>query len=86
MEFGEKRGPASTPDGYRAWFSHENRASAGVTVVCGHWSTLELMLAPNVAMLDSGCVWGGPLSALRLEDRWLAQVPSRGYKKAGDKG
>ena len=76
MEFDEKRGPAFTPPGYRAWFAHEQRTSSGVTVVCGHWSTLELMLAPNVAMLDSGCVWGGTLTALRLPDRRVYQVPS----------
>jgi bis(5'-nucleosyl)-tetraphosphatase (symmetrical) len=45
--------------------------------VCGHWSTLELMLAPNVMMLDSGCIWGGPLTGIRLPDRRVYQVPSR---------
>jgi bis(5'-nucleosyl)-tetraphosphatase (symmetrical) len=77
MEFREKRGIANTPDGFRAWFAHDNRSSAGVGVICGHWSTLDLMLAPNVAMLDSGCVWGGPLTAIRLPDRRVYQVPSR---------
>jgi bis(5'-nucleosyl)-tetraphosphatase (symmetrical) len=77
MEFREKRGPAHTPDGFRAWFAHDTRKSASVSVVCGHWSTLDLMLAPNVAMLDSGCVWGGPLTAIRLPDRRVYQVPSR---------
>jgi len=46
-------------------------------VVCGHWSTLELELAPNVLMLDSGCLWGGTLTAVRLPDRRVVQVPSR---------
>ena len=77
MEFREKRGPAHTPDGFRAWFAQPARKSAGATVICGHWSTLDLMLAPNVAMLDSGCVWGGPLTAIRLPDRRVYQVPSR---------
>ena len=44
-------------------------------IVCGHWSTLELMLAPNVLMLDSGCLWGGALTAVRLPDRRVYQVP-----------
>src|SRR5262245_40158269 len=66
MELREKRGPGATPDGYRPWFEHEARASAGVTVICGHWSTLELRLLPNMLMLDSGCIWGGPLTAVRL--------------------
>jgi len=77
MEFKEKRGPARAPDGYRPWFEHEHRASAGRTIVCGHWSTLELKLAPNLLMLDSGCLWGGTLTAVRLDDRRVYQVPSR---------
>ena len=38
-----------------------------MTIVCGHWSTLELKLAPNLLMLDSGCLWGGALTAIRLD-------------------
>ncbi len=77
MEFREKRGPGHVPDGYLPWYAHAHRRSAGATVVCGHWSTLELMLAPNVLMLDSGCLWGGTLTAVRLPDRRVFQVPSR---------
>jgi bis(5'-nucleosyl)-tetraphosphatase (symmetrical) len=77
MEFREKRGAAFAPDGMRAWFLHPNRASADHTVLCGHWSTQELTLLPNVMMLDSGCLWGGALTAVRLEDRRVFQVPSR---------
>jgi bis(5'-nucleosyl)-tetraphosphatase (symmetrical) len=77
MEFREKRGPSHAPAGFLPWFAHPGRRSAHVLVVCGHWSTLDLMLAPNVAMLDSGCVWGGPLTALTLPDRRVFQVPSR---------
>ncbi len=77
MEFDEKRGPEAAPEGFRPWFAHDARASAGMTVICGHWSTLDLMLAPNVMMLDSGCLWGGALTAVRLEDRRVFQVPSR---------
>ena len=77
MELAEKRGPEHVPEGFRPWFAHPSRRSAGTTIVCGHWSTLELMLAPNVLMLDSGCIWGGPLTAIRLPDRRVYQVPSR---------
>ncbi len=77
MEFREKRGPAVAPEGFRAWFEHEARRSAAMTIICGHWSTLELRLAPNLLMLDSGCLWGGTLTAVRLEDRRMYQVPSR---------
>jgi bis(5'-nucleosyl)-tetraphosphatase (symmetrical) len=77
MEFKEKRGPLTAPSGFRPWFEHDHRASAGTTIVCGHWSTLELKLAPNLLMLDSGCIWGGPLTAVRLDDRRVYQVPGR---------
>ncbi|HVN34639.1 MAG TPA: symmetrical bis(5'-nucleosyl)-tetraphosphatase [Casimicrobiaceae bacterium] len=77
MQFQEKRGPGSAPDGYRPWFEHDNRRSAAKTIVCGHWSTLELTLAPNLLMLDSGCLWGGTLTAIKLDDRRVYQVPSR---------
>ena len=77
LELTEKRGPAHSPPGYAPWFAHPQRNSAGVTVFCGHWSTLDLMLAPRVVMLDSGCIWGGTLSALRIGDRRVFQIPSR---------
>jgi len=77
MALREKRGPEHAPEGFRPWFAHDNRRSAGVTIVCGHWSTLDLELAPNVLMLDSGCLWGGTLTAVRLDDRRVFQVPSR---------
>ena len=76
MEFREKRGAAYAPPGYRAWFEHPNRKTADHNVISGHWSTQQLMLTPNVWMLDSGCLWGGVLTAVRLEDRRVFQVPS----------
>jgi bis(5'-nucleosyl)-tetraphosphatase (symmetrical) len=82
MELHEKRGAQHTPDGYRPWFAHDHRRSADVTVVCGHWSTLDLELAPNVLMLDSGCLWGGALTAMRFPDRRVYQVPSRQPQRA----
>ncbi len=77
MEFREKRGADHAPPGYAPWFAQESRQSASSLVICGHWSTLDLLLAPNVLMLDSGCLWGGPLTAIRLPDRRVYQVPSR---------
>ena len=77
LELREKRGVGAAPPGTRAWFAHESRRTANMTVFCGHWSTLDLMLAPNVLMLDSGCVWGGALTAIRWPDRRVYQVGSR---------
>jgi bis(5'-nucleosyl)-tetraphosphatase (symmetrical) len=70
------------PAGYRAWYQARQDDK---TVLFGHWSALGLKLTERLAGIDTGCVWGGPLTALRLEDRWLAQVPSRGYQKSGGK-
>ena len=77
MEFREKRGAEQAPRGFSAWFMHENRRSKDATIVCGHWSTLGLTLMPTMLMLDSGCVWGGPLTAVSLPERRVFQVPSR---------
>jgi bis(5'-nucleosyl)-tetraphosphatase (symmetrical) len=77
MDFREKRGARHAPRGYAPWFAHQGRRTASSVVVCGHWSTLGLLLAPNVLMLDSGCLWGGALTALRFPDRRVYQVPSR---------
>jgi len=71
-----------TPVGYQPWF--ELRPKEKASLVCGHWSALGLKLGVRLAALDSGCVWGGKLSALRLEDRTLYQVPCRGYQAAGE--
>jgi bis(5'-nucleosyl)-tetraphosphatase (symmetrical) len=55
------------------WFAHPARRSRDVRVVCGHWAALGLHLAPDVAALDTGCVWGGELTAVRLSDDALWQ-------------
>jgi bis(5'-nucleosyl)-tetraphosphatase (symmetrical) len=67
--------------GYLRWY--ETRPRDERTIVFGHWSQLGLVFTPGVAGLDSGCVWGGALSALRLEDRTLYRVPCRGYQSPG---
>ena len=75
MEFETKGETTQAPAGYLPWFDVPGRKSARSTVVCGHWSALGLRVAPNLLALDSGCVWGGQLSAIRLKDRRLYQVP-----------
>ena len=62
------------PADYRPWFDCEPRRSRGTLVVFGHWSTLGVMLRDDVIALDSGCVWGGALTAVRLEDRARFEV------------
>lgn len=73
MEFSQKGAPVNT-DELMPWFDVPGRAIQDDTVVFGHWSTLGLMLRPHLICLDSGCVWGRQLSAVRLHDRKLVQV------------
>jgi bis(5'-nucleosyl)-tetraphosphatase (symmetrical) len=79
MEFQAKG--AAPPPGYKAWF--DLRPKENAILLCGHWSALGLKLTGRLAALDSGCVWGGRLSAVCLEDRRLYQVPCPGYQAAG---
>ena len=66
MEFAAKEGANSAPAGFMPWFEVPHRQTAGVTVAFGHWSTLGWLNRPDVLSLDTGCVWGGCLSAVRL--------------------
>jgi bis(5'-nucleosyl)-tetraphosphatase (symmetrical) len=74
MEFQFKGEPQDVPNGYQAWFDVPERASEDCTVIFGHWSALGLMLTDNLMALDSGCLWGGSLTAIRLQDRQVFQV------------
>lgn len=69
--------PKSIPHGYVPWFEAPARQSADTAIVCGHWSGLGLMQRHNVNALDSGCLWGGELTALCLDDGSLHQVGAR---------
>lgn len=75
MNFSFKGNLQSVPPGYLPWFNVPQRASRDQTVICGHWSALGLYVTNRVIALDSGCVWGGRLSAIRLEDRAIFQLP-----------
>lgn len=59
--------PDQAPAGTRPWFEIPGRRTRGTTIACGHWSTLGVLVRPDLLSLDSGCVWGGCLTALRLE-------------------
>lgn len=69
--------PSELPAGCRPWFAMPDRLSAGSLVICGHWAALGLRLEPGLAALDSGCVWGHCLTALRLDDGRVFQEPTR---------
>jgi bis(5'-nucleosyl)-tetraphosphatase (symmetrical) len=83
MEFTSKEGPEKPPAGYMPWFDVPERLTQETPIVFGHWSTLGLILRPNIIGLDTGCVWGGKLSALRLSDRKLVQVDCPQHQHPG---
>lgn len=66
MEFGSTGGLDAAPVGYLPWFDVPGRRSADVTVAFGHWSALGWLERHDLLSLDSGCVWGGSLTAVRL--------------------
>ena len=63
LEFDTKDSAAAAPPGYAPWFQHPQRASAGQPIAFGHWSTLGLVNRPDLLAIDTGCVWGGELTA-----------------------
>ena len=67
MEFASKEGAGSAPSGFMPWFDVPGRQTANVTVAFGHWSTLGKLQRQDVWALDTGCVWGGCLSAAKLK-------------------
>jgi bis(5'-nucleosyl)-tetraphosphatase (symmetrical) len=78
------KGPASEIRApYRAWFEHEKRRTRDARVIFGHWSALGLVHRKNVIGLDTGCVWGGALTALDLDaDEPPVRLACRGYQSA----
>lgn len=66
MDLRASGGLHDAPPGYLPWFDVPGRKSAGTTIAFGHWSTLGFLQRPDIISLDTGCVWGGCLSALRL--------------------
>ena len=77
LDFKTKEGAAAAPAGYRPWFDVPTRLSRGQPIAFGHWSTLGLINRPDLLALDTGCLWGGPLSAMRVDGgrRELLQLP-----------
>ncbi len=78
MALNEKGPPGSQPDRFRPWFKHPNRKSRELRIIFGHWATLGSCNETGIFPLDSGCVWGGKLSALRLDGepkRYHLQCP-----------
>lgn len=76
LEFDTKDGSGVAPPGHLAWFDVPGRLTADQPIAFGHWSTLGLRNRPDLLSLDTGCVWGGALTAVRVDGgrRELTQV------------
>jgi bis(5'-nucleosyl)-tetraphosphatase (symmetrical) len=85
LDFKTKEGAGTAPAGFHPWFEVPGRASAGHKVAFGHWSTLGLVNRPDLLALDTGCVWGGSLTAVRIDGgrREVFQVPCEQAQKPG---
>ena len=77
LNFAEKGAPGSQPRGLLPWFDVPDRKSLGSEIIFGHWSTLGFRIVKGCYALDTGCLWGGELTALRLDGEMVcARVPS----------
>ena len=76
LDFKAKQGAAKAPLGLVPWFEMPHRASAGTPIAFGHWSAMGLVQQTDLLGLDTGCVWGGGLTAVRVDGgrRELIQV------------
>ena len=85
LDFKTKDGAGSAPPGLVPWFEHPGRASAASPIAFGHWSTLGLINRPDLLSLDTGCVWGGALSAARVDGgrREIVQVLCSATQRPG---
>lgn len=71
-----KGSPTELPPGYLPWFRITGRRYHGPTIVCGHWSALGLHDGDGILALDTGCLWGGALTAARLDgERQITSLP-----------
>ncbi len=74
MDLKIKGKPENAPAGHVPWFEVPGRKTVTDTLVVGHWSALGLKMTPNLIALDSGCLWGGHLTAVSLPEREIMQV------------
>lgn len=85
MEFATKEGAVGAPEGYLPWFEVPGRRTQGTPVAFGHWSTLGLINRDDLLALDTGCIWGGHLTAVRVDGatREVIQIPCPQAQKPG---
>ena len=72
LDFDAKGGISEAPEGLIPWFDYPRKVKR--TICFGHWSTLGLLLRPDTIAIDTGCLWGGALTAIRLHDRRIFEI------------
>jgi bis(5'-nucleosyl)-tetraphosphatase (symmetrical) len=85
MDFKTKDGAGAAPEGFMPWFDVPGRRTADTPVAFGHWSTLGLLNQPMLLGLDTGCIWGGQLTAARVDGarRDIIQVDCEQAQRPG---
>jgi bis(5'-nucleosyl)-tetraphosphatase (symmetrical) len=88
LDLDSKEGAAGAPPGLVPWFEAPSRRTADTPVAFGHWSTLGLVNRPDLLGLDTGCVWGGRLTAVRIDGdrREVVQVDCVAARQPGRAG
>ena len=81
----KKDGPGEAPAGMLPWFDHPNRLTRDTPIAFGHWSQLGLVDSPTLLCIDTGCIWGGKLTAVRVDGgrREIFQVECPQARKPG---
>ena len=81
-----KATPGNQPNNLLPWFNIENRRSRSTCIIFGHWSALGFYAGYNCYCIDSGCIWGGQLTALRLDgEQYRTSIPCPCYRKIENK-
>lgn len=85
LDFKTKDGSTKAPKGLMPWFDAPDRLTAGVPIAFGHWSTLGLVNRPDLLAIDTGCVWGGALTAVRIDGgaREIIQIACEQAQRPG---
>jgi len=80
LDLQETKGLDATPVGFMPWFKVPKRKTKDYKIIFGHWAALQGKAdTENIYALDTGCVWGGKLTALRLEDEQKFSVPGASH-------
>lgn len=76
LDFHRKDSPTPQDDDLIPWFLYSNRVNKNIPICFGHWSTLGLINQENIMSIDTGCLWGGELTAINLQNRTVISVPA----------